>query len=271
MASKAPPPPHHRLLHTLVPLTAFHPVRTASHSSLHSLVAFALSHLAHPSCDPLVLHTLPPTTDQLDPAVAALPKLVSLHQLVLRTSTTPLHSYTLVDSFERHNLAPPFSTTTTDDDDEREQMRQDLVALDWLSARAGSNRRPRRKHTPLMLIVVSPVPLALPSSFTHQPPPRPSRSAKRALKRPAPAPPAPAPPVPPAPAATAADGGADEGDEPAGEDEGAAAAAAGPDEARRKRRKRRRGKGGTAGAASEGGVKGESKGKSKGEGKGGGS
>ncbi|GAA5904269.1 hypothetical protein JCM8208_006821 [Rhodotorula glutinis] len=272
MASTEPGPAPHPLLHTLVPLASFHPVRTASHSSLHSLVAFSLSHLSQPACPPLVLHTLPPATTHpsLDPAVAALPKLVSLHQLVLRTSPAPLHSYTLVDSFERNGIASPSKSTDATsadaaDDDEREQMRQDLVALEWLSGRAGSNRRPRRKHTPLMLIVVSPVPLSLPSSFTHQPPPRPSRSAKRALKRPAPAapaaPPAPAPAPAPATAPTAAPPpDADEGDEPGAKEAEAGAGAGGAeggDEARRKRRKRRRGKGGRAGAAGKGGGKGE--------------
>jgi len=131
-------------VHSLVPLAAVHPVRVASHSSLHSLVAFALSHLGTPSCPPLVLHTLPPpsTKAPTDPAVAALPKLVSLHQLVLRTSPSPLHSYTLVDSFERHGIASPAPPQGTDPTaDEHEQMRQDLVALDWLSGRAGSTRR----------------------------------------------------------------------------------------------------------------------------------
>ncbi|GAA5844183.1 hypothetical protein JCM9279_001719, partial [Rhodotorula babjevae] len=226
MAARAYPTPHHPLLRTLVPLAASHPIRTASHSSLHSLVAFSLAHLSSPSAPPLVLHTLPPPPPPppgdapdarapLDPAVAvaALPKLVSLHQLVLRASPSPLHSYTLVDSFERHHhLADPAPPSTTDAAEEHEQLRQDLVALEWLSGRAGSSRRPRRKHTPLMLIVVSPVPLSLPASFTHQPPQPLSRNAKRALKRPAPAP---APPPPP-PAAAAPLGVGDEAGEKSG-------------------------------------------------------
>ncbi|GAA6050885.1 hypothetical protein JCM3770_005756 [Rhodotorula araucariae] len=222
------------VLARLAPLPRVHPVRIASHSQIRSLVAFALAHLRDPDPAPLLLHCLapsPPSAPSLDSSAAALPKLVSVAELVKReflrldpspSSSLPAHLATSTPadgvSLELHAAAPPPSTPTLapqgglhqytrltsfealglaappvpgDGDgagdgahtaEEIELMRQDLVALEWLSGRAGKKRRPRRKHTPCMVVVLSVSPLdALPSSFTHQPPApiKPTKGRKR--------------------------------------------------------------------------------------------
>ncbi|TNY23129.1 hypothetical protein DMC30DRAFT_414474 [Rhodotorula diobovata] len=183
MATEAPP--LHPALAKLLPpphSPAVHPIRVASHSSLRLLVSFSLSHLSSPSAPPLCLHTLPASpspspSPSSSSSVDALPKLVSLAQLITRTSPLPLHSYTALDSLQRLAIQQGGSPTGDDHADDAEHMRRELVALEWLEGRAGSKRRPRRRHTPCMVILLSPVPLPSlpPSSFTHQPPARPPK------------------------------------------------------------------------------------------------
>ncbi|BGP43494.1 hypothetical protein JCM10449v2_007529 [Rhodotorula kratochvilovae] len=225
----------HPALARLAPLARCHPVRVASHSQIRALVAFSLEHLRHPDPAPLLLHCLPPAPSPSTPAktleasAAALPKLVSVAELVKRewlrldpapssssssanalpTTSTPaslelhapapapappregLHQYTRLTSFEALGLvAPPAPEDGQQGGgdgaphtaEEVERMRQELVAIEWLTGRAGKKRRPRRKHTPCMVVVLSVSPLdALPSSFTHQPPApvKPPRNKKR--------------------------------------------------------------------------------------------
>ncbi|GAA6004587.1 uncharacterized protein JCM10292_005683 [Rhodotorula paludigena] len=230
MASSPPAP--HPLVPRLVPLVDSHPLRIASHSHIHATVHWALAHLQDPANPPLVLHTLPPpppaaasssssSTSTIAPlsaptlahATAALPKLVSVAELVKRqfahVSSAPttgeslelgledatravkgkrtprgpegLHQYTLLTSYEALGAAPPDPAGARGADEqedadaeELERMRRELVQLEWLTGRAGKQRRPRRKHTPCMLIVLSRSPLdeleTLSSAWTHQPP-----------------------------------------------------------------------------------------------------
>ncbi|BGP03570.1 hypothetical protein NBRC10513v2_007303 [Rhodotorula toruloides] len=194
----------HSVLPKLVPLSAFHPVRIASHTKITLVVQFALDHLRRNEDEPLVLHCLPPsstpanasragplTSTQIDsnpspapdptpPAakgkgketatesssstfVAALSKLVSIAEIIKREwldvqlkpaagnagqeETIPsarkgLHQYTLLTTLEAIGLASDTTATgEADGDAEAEDMRRQLIEMEWLSGRAGKDRR----------------------------------------------------------------------------------------------------------------------------------
>ncbi|BGO95710.1 hypothetical protein NBRC10512_007408 [Rhodotorula toruloides] len=138
-------------------------------------------------------------------SVAALPKLVSIAEIIKREwldvelkhatgdsiqedTAAParegLHQYTLLTTLEAIDLASDtIATDEVDGDVEEEEMRRQLIEMEWLSGRAGKDRRPRRKHSPCMLVILSRAPteaLASRSSWTHQPPAPPvPRTTKR--------------------------------------------------------------------------------------------
>ncbi|KWU45496.1 hypothetical protein RHOSPDRAFT_32797 [Rhodotorula sp. JG-1b] len=209
---------HHPALDELVPLSAFEPLRVASHTDMTAAVKFSLEKLATASKRPLVLHTLPPpptsssspepapstsavqiSSKQVETAVDAIPKLVSILEIIKREFPScsgtgggggaakpndllpPLHQYTRLTTFE---TALDFqhlpSTESQAEDQDLEAVRQELVQLEWLSGRAGKAKRPRKRHSPCMLVVLSREPLsALTKSphYTYQKPI--SRSKKR--------------------------------------------------------------------------------------------
>ncbi|GAA5974468.1 hypothetical protein JCM21900_000542 [Sporobolomyces salmonicolor] len=68
-----------------------------------------------------------------------------------------LHQYTLLTTLEVLGLAGP--SHKKQEDEEVEKARQDLIALQWLTGRAGKDKRPRRQHTPCMVVVLSLQPL----------------------------------------------------------------------------------------------------------------
>ncbi|GAA5911222.1 hypothetical protein JCM5296_001325 [Sporobolomyces johnsonii] len=94
-----------------------------------------------------------------------------------------LHQYTLLTTLEVLRLAGP--SPKEQEDEEMERTRQELIALEWLTGKAGKGKRPRRKHTPCMVVVLSLQPLdALVRSkgFSYQapvPPPKPKPSATK--------------------------------------------------------------------------------------------
>ncbi|BGP35450.1 hypothetical protein JCM10296v2_007288 [Rhodotorula toruloides] len=198
-------PAAHPMLPKLVSLSAFHPVRIASHTKITLVVQFALDHLRRNADEPLVLHCLPPSSSSLadasragpltstqpdsnslpapDPtppavkgkgkkkaaesssstSVAALPKLVSIAEIIKREwldvqlkpaagesseeeTTAPvregLHQYTLLTTLEAIGLASDTTATgEVDGDAEAEEMRQQMIEMEWLSGRAGKDRR----------------------------------------------------------------------------------------------------------------------------------
>ncbi|GAA5919905.1 hypothetical protein JCM1841_002106 [Sporobolomyces salmonicolor] len=87
-----------------------------------------------------------------------------------------LHQYTLLTTLEVLGLAGP--SLKKQEDEEVEQARQELIALQWLTGQAGKGKRPRRQHTPCMVVVLSlqPLdPLVQAKGFSYQaplPPPK---------------------------------------------------------------------------------------------------
>ncbi|GAA5985430.1 hypothetical protein JCM10908_006971 [Rhodotorula pacifica] len=216
---------HHPALSDLVPLRDFEPLRVASHTDMTAAVQFSLEKLASTSNRPIVLHTLPPPSSpsepstssastskappisqkQVDSAVDALPKLVSILEIIKRefpacstsTSTSAgeigkpskqgrLHQYTRLTTFETAlEYQPVPDGVRVEEDAELEAVRQELVQLEWLTGRAGKAKRPRKRHSPCMLVVLSRQPLsALANSphFTYQ-----KSTIPQSKKRPRPA------------------------------------------------------------------------------------
>ncbi|KAG0666935.1 hypothetical protein C6P46_003645 [Rhodotorula mucilaginosa] len=186
-------------------LPAFEPLRVASHTDMTAAVKFSLENLATASKRPLVLHTLPPppppppssssspepepstsaaqiSSKQVETAVDAIPKLVSILEIIKRefpscsgtsggakpNDLPPLHQYTRLTTFETaldfQHL--PFAEIQAEDRD-LEAVRQELVQLEWLSGRAGKAKRPRKRHSPCMLVVLSREPLSALAKSPH--------------------------------------------------------------------------------------------------------
>ncbi|GAA5869441.1 hypothetical protein JCM3774_001453 [Rhodotorula dairenensis] len=191
---------HHPALHDLLPLAEFEPLRVASHTDMTAAVHFSLEKLASTPNRPLVLHTLPPpptaTTSssspapstsavpisqkQVETAVEALPKLVSVLEIIKREfpscsgpsngakSPHPLHQYTRLTTFETaldYQRPPPAELQAEIQD--LEAVRQELVQLEWLSGRAGRAKRPRKRHSPCMVVVLSRTPLPVLAKSPH--------------------------------------------------------------------------------------------------------
>ncbi|BGP20166.1 hypothetical protein JCM10213_000749 [Rhodosporidiobolus nylandii] len=149
-----------------------------------------------------------------DSSVAGLPKLVSIAEVIKRewfsvplaTSSAALpapspslhardeqkdeeqkreglHQYTLLTTLEALKLADPERKGAKElEEDELKAQEEELVVMGWLTGKAGRAKRPRRKHTPTMLVVLSTsaIPsLSSSSSWTYQPP-----SAAPRAKRP---------------------------------------------------------------------------------------
>ncbi|BGP58225.1 hypothetical protein JCM8202_003598 [Rhodotorula sphaerocarpa] len=209
-----------QLLH-LVPLPGAVPVRVSAHLDFTAGIRFALESLL--AAKPLVLHSLPPpppsgteatlTAKQVDSATTNLAKLVSVLEILKReyppsleathsggqgrsgrtaAAGRGLHQYTRLTTFEAaFAYQPGFQeqaiaggSTAAGDGRSREEVRQELVQLEWLSGRAGPSKRPRKRHSPCMLVVLSPAPLphlANHPQFTYQPPD--PRTAKPSRKR----------------------------------------------------------------------------------------
>lgn len=125
---------------------------------------------------PLVLHTLPPppptassssspepvpstsaariSSKQVETAVDAIPKLVSILEIIKREFPScsgaakpndllpPLHQYTRLTTFESAlDFQHLPSTESQAEDQDLEAVRQELVQLEWLSGRAGKAKR----------------------------------------------------------------------------------------------------------------------------------
>ncbi|GAA5972816.1 hypothetical protein JCM11641_003955 [Rhodosporidiobolus odoratus] len=212
MTAVPSPSAQHPALRQLLPSTVHaHPLRVTSQQTMSTSIAFALNHLRQPDSYPLVLHCLPSTSSSTpsstsDPAslsnktaetsVAALPKLVSLSEVIQRewfsvplpsssSSSQPstsqlappspslrapedqsaiaqaartkgLHQYTLLTTLEEIKLADPTRKSSKDaEEDEIARQEEELVVMGWLTGKAGREKRPRKKHTPTMLVVLA--------------------------------------------------------------------------------------------------------------------
>ncbi|GAA6039187.1 hypothetical protein JCM8097_000460 [Rhodosporidiobolus ruineniae] len=152
-----------------------------------------------------------------DASVAALPKLVSVVEILkrewLRVPPSPspssgslsagpaipaededasprkgLHHYTLLTTLEALKLADGTPRPKASEEEEEQMRREEdeLVMMGWLTGGAGRKKRPRRKHSPCMVVILSPTPLpSLTASkgWTYQPPDPPAAPPKQ--KRPA--------------------------------------------------------------------------------------
>ncbi|KAK4056405.1 hypothetical protein OIO90_002548 [Microbotryomycetes sp. JL221] len=90
-----------------------------------------------------------------------------------RSPPAGLYQYTYVSTLEQVGIV--------DNERETEEARQQRIALDWLDDVAGVNKRPRKKHTPFMVVVLAPKPVQQLSNrrqFTCQ---KPTRRSKKHL------------------------------------------------------------------------------------------
>ncbi|GAA6064522.1 hypothetical protein JCM10212_004773 [Sporobolomyces blumeae] len=100
-----------------------------------------------------------------------------------------LHQYTLLTTFENVGIDEKQGATDDKDPQEGEQERQERIVEMWLGSIAGKNKRPRMKHTPCMVVVLSTRPVAglVQLDYSHQQPqplPKLPRAAKRAAEPP---------------------------------------------------------------------------------------
>ncbi|POY75517.1 hypothetical protein BMF94_1419 [Rhodotorula taiwanensis] len=246
-------------LQLLLPLDDFVPVRVSTHSEMTPLIRFCLEQLVQHGENrrAVVLHTLPVSTSsdsaatsgssarpnatfnakQVEAAIAAIPKLVSVLEIIKREypaavqaaltsasatsssrpvrkprrSTAGLHQYTKLTTYETafdYHAEVPIAEQETNRD--LEAVRQELVQLEWLTGSAGKAKRcgfsqqeataesfvkltrersvpvrPRQRHSPCMLAVLSSEPLAVltkSSDFAYQPPTPLAKSSKKRLR-----------------------------------------------------------------------------------------
>ncbi|KAM0756002.1 hypothetical protein T439DRAFT_376265 [Meredithblackwellia eburnea MCA 4105] len=80
-----------------------------------------------------------------------------------------LHQYTRVGALEELDLID--ERIEGEDEDTAEERKRDKIALDWLESGAGGTKRPKRKHTPFMVVILSarPLPALVPRGFSYQP------------------------------------------------------------------------------------------------------
>ncbi|KAL8284254.1 hypothetical protein RQP46_005003 [Phenoliferia psychrophenolica] len=90
-----------------------------------------------------------------------------------------VHQYSHLGALEELGLAGPGAEG--EDGEAGEEARQDQVALDWIKSGGGGTKRPKRKHTPYMVVILSStlIPSLSESGFTYQPPASPAKPTKR--------------------------------------------------------------------------------------------
>ncbi|GAA5875071.1 hypothetical protein JCM16303_004999 [Sporobolomyces ruberrimus] len=93
-----------------------------------------------------------------------------------------LHQYSLLTTFEQlgfETISPPTKEDETaqeakeKDQEEAELERQELIKMEWLTGKGGKDKRPRMRHTPCMVVVLSTRKvegLAEAGDFTYQAP-----------------------------------------------------------------------------------------------------
>ncbi|GAA5930296.1 uncharacterized protein JCM15063_004767 [Sporobolomyces koalae] len=134
----------------------------------------------------LVLQSVPSTliiNDTNDPSNKGKGKAVEDQAGQDRETRQGLHQYSLLTTFETLGIVG--IPRQVEQDPELERERQELVQMQWLTGKTSWNR-PRMKHSPCLVIVLSTRPepqLDQDAQFTHQPPP--PLPKKRAGKRPA--------------------------------------------------------------------------------------
>ncbi|KAM0789758.1 hypothetical protein ACM66B_006613 [Microbotryomycetes sp. NB124-2] len=141
-----------------------------------------------PNPDPTQPDFAQPKKKQSSTQTAALSKLVSIAEIVKRKfepvqdaqdkkgkrkQGLGLYQYTYVGALEDVGFV--------DGQEESDEAKQERLALQWLKGQAGSDKRPRMRHSPFMVVVLSTKPLrglAKLSKFTSQ---RPARRSKKHL------------------------------------------------------------------------------------------
>ncbi|GAA5820900.1 hypothetical protein JCM11251_001867 [Rhodosporidiobolus azoricus] len=129
---------------------------------------------------------LPPSSSSTvssDLSTSAAPPSPSLRETKPEDQREGLHQYTLLTTLEALKLADPDGKgKKAKEEEEMEAVESELVKMNWLTGGAGRRKRPRRKHSPCMIIVLSPSPVSsLTSStgWTYQPPLPPPKPKKR--------------------------------------------------------------------------------------------
>ncbi|ORY52181.1 hypothetical protein BCR35DRAFT_356050 [Leucosporidium creatinivorum] len=206
------------------------------------------------------------------PTNPALSKLISIAEIVKRTyippappadapkgakgkgkkkATSGLHQYTYLGALEEIGLGEL-------DTEQTEEERQEQVALEWITGGGSGSKRPRMRHTPFLIIVLSSsilIELEKHPGFTYQPPAPPTAPPKKPIAQ--------QPPKRAAPTAEGeGEGEAMDVDAAAATEEGAPAAKEGDGTVKKKRKRSRNGtrsgrkkKGGEGATEAEGAEK----------------
>ncbi|KAI5481311.1 hypothetical protein MNV49_004933 [Pseudohyphozyma bogoriensis] len=190
------------------PAFAHSALRVSAQAKLTQLISSALA-LLEKDDTPILLHpfaharpaapttpaastsTAPPPAKPLAVNASLLPKLISIVEIIKRsfptaplsssTSAAPpkgsptLHQYTLLTTLS----SPPAAAGSTKSYED--------VTKDWISGGGGGTKRPKLKHEPVLLVVLSKTKLGgfVEKGWTHQPPAPAKKSGNANGKRPA--------------------------------------------------------------------------------------
>ncbi|GAA5907050.1 uncharacterized protein JCM6883_006123 [Sporobolomyces salmoneus] len=98
-----------------------------------------------------------------------------------------LHQYSILTTFESLGFEPlpkQKDPKVIVAEEQAELERQELIQMEWLTGKAGNNKRPKAKHTPCMVVVLSTATIErIGSDFTYQPPTRFPKQVKSNNKR----------------------------------------------------------------------------------------
>ncbi|GAA5976061.1 hypothetical protein JCM5350_000300 [Sporobolomyces pararoseus] len=124
---------------------------------------------------------------------------VEANETVTKLRREGLHQYSMLTTFESlgfdtTSTSPPTASDCKEGDEKTSEAaeleRQELIKLAWLTGKAGKDKRPKAKHTPCIVIVLSTRKIkeleTSDSEFTYQSPLPLPRASKPETKRPAP-------------------------------------------------------------------------------------